>query len=48
VNLTVFPMVLGSGRPIFVTQPNCAFRLKESKVFPDAGNVLLKYEVIYE
>jgi dihydrofolate reductase len=48
VNLTVFPMALGSGRPIFVSQPDCAFRLKESKVFPDAGNVLLSYEVIYE
>lgn len=48
VNLTVFPMVLGTGRPIFPAQPNCAFRLKGSRVYPEAGNVLLTYEVIYE
>lgn len=48
VHLTVFPMALGSGRPLFDHRPTCAFRLRESRGYPDSGNVLLVYEVVYE
>jgi len=48
VHLTVFPMALGSGRPLFDHRPTCAFRLRESRSYPDSGNVLLVYEVVYE
>jgi len=48
LHLTVFPMALGTGRPLFVEQPTCAFRLKESRSYPASGNVLNVYEVIYE
>ena len=48
LHLTVFPMAIGVGRSIFSSQPKCAFRLKESRSFPDSGNVLLVYDVVYE
>jgi len=48
IHLTVFPMALGKGRPIFAKSPRCAFRLLDSHVYPDAGNVLLRYGIVYE
>jgi len=46
LRLTVFPMALGKGRPLFSAPPQAVFRLKASQISPLAGNVLLVYDVL--
>jgi dihydrofolate reductase len=45
LHLTIGPVVLGAGTPVFDEQPAVTHRLIDTRMWDGSGNVLLRYEV---
>ncbi|HEX5336506.1 MAG TPA: dihydrofolate reductase family protein [Propionicimonas sp.] len=45
LHLVTFPLIAGSGVPLFDGRPPVALKLLETRTWPDSGNVLMRWRV---
>jgi dihydrofolate reductase len=45
LHLVTFPLIAGSGVPLFDGRPSVALKLLETRTWPDSGNVLMRWRV---
>ncbi len=45
LHLVTFPLIAGSGVPLFDGRPPVALKLMETRTWPDSGNVLMRWRV---
>lgn len=45
LHLTISPVILGAGTPIFIAPPGVSLHLTDTRTWDDSGNVLVRYEV---
>lgn len=45
LQLVTFPLIAGSGVPLFQSRPQVALRLIDTRVWEESGNVLMRWRV---
>ncbi|GAA2970237.1 dihydrofolate reductase [Microbacterium terrae] len=45
LHLVTFPLIAGTGVPLFDSRPSVALKLLDTRVWPESGNVLMRWRV---